>query len=152
MSDYWGHFKNNLLVLMIWVKEHAQPSAAQRVLNSVFEFIFIFANAEFPTRAIKTGKNFRGTIQNIYRLNPIGKKDPLAKDHGAVFPVQFAEFFVDQFSDKSVYDPFGGSGTTVIACEKTGRKCFTMELNHTYASVIIKRWENFTGKSAQLVS
>lgn len=45
-----------------------------------------------------------------------------------------------------VYDPFGGSGTTLIACEKTKRKCFTMELDPKYASVIVERWEKYTGK------
>lgn len=149
MSEYWNHFKNNLVDLMIWDKEHAQPSAARRVLNSVWEFIFIFTKENFPKRSIKTGKDFLGTIPNIYRLNPVGKKDPLAKDHGAVFPVQFAEYFVEKFSENSVLDLFGGSGSTLIACEKTGRKCFMMELDPHYCDVIVERWQIFTGKTSE---
>lgn len=49
-----------------------------------------------------------------------------------------------------VYDPFIGSGTTLIAAEKTGRKCYGMELDPKYCDVIVKRWEDFTGKKAQL--
>ena len=47
-----------------------------------------------------------------------------------------------------VGDPFGGSGSTLIACEKTKRKCYMMELDPHYCSVIIKRWEKFTGQKA----
>jgi DNA modification methylase len=48
----------------------------------------------------------------------------------------------------NVLDLFGGSGSTLIACEKTGRKSFLMELDPKYCDVIVKRWENFTGKKA----
>lgn len=49
-----------------------------------------------------------------------------------------------------VYDPFLGSGSTLIAAEKTGRKCYGMELDPKYCDVIVKRWEDFTGKKAEL--
>lgn len=50
----------------------------------------------------------------------------------------------------SVLDLFGGSGSTLIACEKTNRRCFMMELDPHYCSVILKRWEDFTGNRAEL--
>lgn len=46
--------------------------------------------------------------------------------------------------------PLSGSGTTHIACEKTGRKCYGIELSPKYCDVIIKRWQNFSGKQATL--
>ncbi len=49
-----------------------------------------------------------------------------------------------------VLDLFGGSGTSIIASEQTGRKCYTMELDPHYCDVILKRWENLTGKVAEL--
>jgi DNA modification methylase len=49
-----------------------------------------------------------------------------------------------------IYDPFSGSGTLIIACEKTGRRALSMELDPRYADVIIKRWMKFTGKQAIL--
>lgn len=151
---YWDRFRKNVVDVMIWDKQHGAPAMAPNVLNSAFEFIFIFADRDEPTRAITTGEDFRGTIQNIYRLNPIGKKDPLAKDHGAVFPVAFPETFITNFTKPgdSVLDPFGGSGTTMIAAEKSGRKCFMIELDPLYCDVIVQRWENFTGKKAVLES
>ena len=48
-------------------------------------------------------------------------------------------------------DPFSGSGTTLIACEKTKRKCYGMEIDPHYCDVIVKRWEGFTGKKAERV-
>jgi DNA modification methylase len=50
----------------------------------------------------------------------------------------------------AVYDPFGGSGSTLVACEKTGRKCFMLELDPRYVDVIVERWQNATGKKAVL--
>lgn len=50
--------------------------------------------------------------------------------------------------DDSVYDPFLGSGTTLIACEQMGRKCFGLELDPRYCDVIVQRWENLTGRKA----
>lgn len=51
---------------------------------------------------------------------------------------------------EEVYDPFGGSGTTLIACEKSKRNCYMMELSPTYIDIIVKRWEKETGKKAVL--
>lgn len=48
-----------------------------------------------------------------------------------------------------VYDPFGGSGSTLIACEHLGRKCMMIELDPMYCSTIVERWEKLTGKQAQ---
>lgn len=48
-----------------------------------------------------------------------------------------------------ILDPFGGSGSTLIACEQLGRSCYTMELDPRYCDVIVERWQNFTGKKAK---
>ena len=51
-----------------------------------------------------------------------------------------------------VVDFFGGSGSTLIACEKTRRNCYMMELDPHYCDVIVARWEAYTGSKAELVS
>jgi DNA modification methylase len=51
---------------------------------------------------------------------------------------------------ESVYDPFLGSGTTLIAAEKTGRTCYGTEIAPQYVDVIVKRWQDYTGKDATL--
>jgi len=56
--------------------------------------------------------------------------------------------FIDWFVETSVYEPFCGTGTTIIACEKRDKKCYAMELCPEYVDVTINRWQNFTGKDA----
>ena len=79
-----------------------------------------------------------------------------AKLQGSVHPTQkpleVIEFSIN-YSDGvgSVLDLFGGSGSTMIACEKLGRTNFSMELDPKYCDVIVKRWEDFTGKKAELL-
>jgi DNA modification methylase len=51
---------------------------------------------------------------------------------------------------QAVYEPFSGSGTTIISCEMTGRACHAIELNPAYVDVAVKRWQNFTGQTATL--
>ena len=54
------------------------------------------------------------------------------------------------YCDKLAYDPFSGSGTTIIAAEQLGRKCFSIEIEPLYIDVAVRRWQNFTGKKAIL--
>jgi DNA modification methylase len=72
--------------------------------------------------------------------------------HPTQKPVGLAERALADFSDKRalVLDLFGGSGSTLIACEKTGRHARLMELDPRYCDVIVKRWQQFTGKRATL--
>ncbi len=52
--------------------------------------------------------------------------------------------FIDWFVESSVYDPFCGTGTTLIACENKSKICYGMELDEKYAQVIIQRWVDYT--------
>lgn len=72
--------------------------------------------------------------------------------HPTMKPVELIELALnDQLDKKIVLDVFGGSGSTLIACEKIGRQARLMELDPKYCDVIIKRWEDFTGKKAVLL-
>lgn len=51
---------------------------------------------------------------------------------------------------QAVYEPFSGSGTTIIAAEKSGRACYAIELNPLYVDMAIRRWQEFTGAAATL--
>lgn len=79
---------------------------------------------------------------------------PLANDlHPTMKPIKLMARLVENSSrsGETVLDPFGGSGSTLLACEKLGRKCWTMELDPHYCDVILQRWENLTGKEAKRV-
>ena len=69
-------------------------------------------------------------------------------------PVELIEIPINNSSkvDDIVLDLFGGSGTTLIACEKAGRRARLMELSEHYVDVIVKRWQTLTGKTATLES
>jgi len=74
-----------------------------------------------------------------------------AGSHPAVFPVALVESVLTAFSDPGdmIYEPFCGSGTQIVAAERTGRRCFAMELDPVYCDVAVRRWELATGKTAQ---
>lgn len=67
------------------------------------------------------------------------------KPHPTMKPVALLNKILDKIEGKLVVDLFGGSGSTLIACEKTNRKCFMMELDPHYIDVIISRWVKYTG-------
>jgi DNA modification methylase len=75
-------------------------------------------------------------------------------DHPTMKPVILIARLIKNSSAKNelIYDPFLGSGTTLIAAEQLGRKCYGMELSPQYCDVIVKRWETLTGKKAERVS
>jgi len=77
-------------------------------------------------------------------------KPKKSDDHPTMKPIEICERAINNSSiaRNLVLDLFLGSGSTLIACEKTGRHCYGMELSPQYVDVIIKRWQDFTGKKA----
>ncbi len=91
------------------------------------------------------GARDQGDVWNINR--------PTKNDlHPTMKPVSLVERAIQNSSRKGdlVFDPFGGSGTTLIAAENTGRKAALLELDPKYVDVIIERWQKFTGQQAKL--
>ena len=79
-------------------------------------------------------------------------KDGVNKLHPTQKPVELAAKAIKNHSAGLVVDLFGGSGSTLIACEQLNRICYMMEIDPVYCDVIVKRWENFTGQKAELIS
>jgi DNA modification methylase len=91
---------------------------------------------------------FRHLWKGLIKGSEHGQK----RVHPTQKPVALAEWSFDYFREVStVLDLFGGSGSTLMACEKTNRLCYMMEFEPHYCDVIIKRWEDFTGKKAVLL-
>jgi DNA modification methylase len=80
------------------------------------------------------------------------KKPHASKLHPTMKPVELVAILVKNSSqlNETIYDPFLGSGTTLIAAEQLGRKCYGMEISPAYCDVIVQRWEKLTGKTATL--
>jgi DNA modification methylase len=83
-----------------------------------------------------------------------GEADARNKVHPTQKPIKLIGWFFEKWGSSGdiVVDLFGGSGSTLIACENTNRKCFMMELDPHYCDVIVARWEKYTGKKAELIN
>lgn len=111
-------------------------------LTRIFEFIFVYAKGVF-----KINKGQTDCERNLWKVNNVGANHDI---HKAAFPIELAQRGIELFSPSNgvVFEPFGGSGSTLIACEKTNRQARLMELDPKYCDVIIKRWQDYTGKQA----
>ena len=80
------------------------------------------------------------------------KEDTKKRVHPTQKPHILANWFLNKYSDEenNILDLFGGSGSTLIACEQLNRKCYMMELDERYVSVIVNRWLNFTGRKDEI--
>ena len=140
-----NEYREQLIDIIIWDKCKAPPQMHDNVLNNQFEFVFIFGEDD-ATRVIPYAA-FHGNRNNMITF-PVGVNE-FADVHRAVFPIQFPTEILNIVSKAgTVLDVFGGTGTTMMACEQTGRKCYTMELDPRYVDLIIDRWEKFTGEKA----
>jgi DNA modification methylase len=126
---------------VIWVKEH--PVLTRKDFMGNHEWCF------YGWRE-GAGHEFFGP-NNATDVWSIKKVNPASMIHLTEKPVELAVRAIEYSSrpGENVLDLFGGSGSTLIACEKTGRRAFLMELGALYADVIVQRWEQFTGKKAE---
>jgi len=146
----FGEYAERTIDIAVWAKSNPPPAMADNVMTSAFEFMWFITNEEQPKRSIKSASFGRGTFSNVFTHSIASGHD--ASVHGAVFPLGVAEHFVSNCtkSKDTIIDYFGGTGTTMIVAEKLGRKSRLMELDPKYCDVIVKRWEDFTGKKAIL--
>jgi DNA modification methylase len=127
--------------MVIWVKEH--PVLTRKDFMGNHEWCFY---------GWKEGAahKFYGPA-NITDVWSVKKVNPQSMVHLTEKPVELAVRAIQYSSlpGENVLDLFGGSGSSLIACEQTGRKAFLMEIDPLYADVIVSRWEKFTGRKAQ---
>jgi len=114
---------------------------------------------KYTYELIVVGKKGNPEIHNRYEQEyqdvwHVQRKIGKNEDHATAKPVELCAKPVKHASkqDDIVLDLFGGSGSTLIACEQLKRKCYMMELDPQYVRVIIDRWEKLTGKKAVLQS
>lgn len=88
----------------------------------------------------------------FYGSNVFESKRAIEKFHPTVKPVDLVAYCLNSIQETNIVDMFAGSGTTLIACEQSNKKSFLIELDPKYCDVIIQRWENLTGKKAELIN
>jgi site-specific DNA-methyltransferase (adenine-specific) len=141
-SEFIEQYKD----VIYWKKSTVAPHIQPGVINNLVEFIICFGNGK---RKFENAQFSQGTYWNVIEgANASGNE--YAKIHKATFPIYLPENIIKNFSPKhgNVIDCFGGTGTTLIACEQLDRTCYTMELDPKYCDVIVKRWETLTGEKA----
>ena len=92
-------------------------------------------------------------LTDVWRFSITSNKEREGLGHATPKPIALCSRAINASSREGevVLDVFGGSGSTLIACEQLNRKCYMAELDPTYCDVIIERWENFTGEKAELI-
>jgi DNA modification methylase len=139
--------------LCIWVKDNAGMGTFYR---SQHELIFVFKSGEESHRNnFQLGQfgRYRTNVWNYPGVNSFSRNTEegnLLELHPTVKPVALVADAVMDVSVRGdiVLDSFLGSGTTLIACERTGRTCYGIELDPLYVDTIVRRWQRFTGLSA----
>ena len=131
-----GEFSESLKEVVIWDKGHAQPAMNQRTFNSVYEWILIFDNYDPATRQFNQSTFDRGTMDNIWRVQPTRSK---SKEHKAVYPEELVEICLEVHDAKTILDPFMGSGTTLLVAAKQGRKSIGIDIEEKYCELAAQR-------------
>lgn len=142
------------LELIVWDKTKGMPIVSKKMLTRQYESIFLAGTEENVSNDMDmyylgntedrayfnktTGKG----ITNYWRINPHGSQ---IDNHRACFPVRLPAKGIELVTREGdiVGDPFGGSGSTLIACEQLDRICYMMELDPIYIDVIVNRYVNF---------
>ena len=146
-------YKQPIVNLCVWKKTNAGMGSLYR---SQHELIFIFKNGTAPNKNnVELGKNgrYRTNIWEYAGANSFGvDRDESLAMHPTVKPVQMlADAILDTTCRGDiVFDGFLGSGSTLIAAERTGRVCYGVELDCAYVDVIIRRWESISVERATL--
>jgi DNA modification methylase len=139
--------------VVVWAKTNAGQGSFYR---SQHEFVFVFKNGDGPHQNnIELGRHGRNRSNlwtyagvNTFRA---GRLDDLAV-HPTVKPVALVADAIRDCSRRGeiVLDPFMGSGTTILAAEKVGRRAYGLEIDPLYVDVAVKRWQDFTKRDAIL--
>ena len=146
-----GEVFTQLKNICVWVKNNGGMGSLYR---SQHEFVFVFKNGSAAhINNVELGKHGRNRT-NVWEyagLSSFGSdRDSLLKVHPTVKPVALVADAIKDCSKRGdlILDQFGGSGTTIIAAEKTQRRARVVEIDPLYVDATIRRWQAYTGKTA----
>jgi DNA modification methylase len=140
---FWGGNYYSLPPSPNWIVWDKRVEEKQKDMNSDCELAYVEYKKTSSVRI------FRHLWKGMIKASEHGQ----GRVHPTQKPIALAEWCFESYGDsKLVLDLFLGSGSTLIACEKTKRRCFGMEIDPHYCSVIIQRWEDFTGNKAHLTT
>ena len=128
--------------MIIWDKGGGGIGDLKKTFSTDYEIILCANNGH------EIKKKRVGSVWDISKDSANEYKHPTQK------PIELSAYAIEHTTDKEnvVLDVFGGSGSTLLACEQLDRKCYMVELDEHYCDVILQRWENFTHKKAKKIS
>lgn len=150
-SEVFSELKN----LCVWAKTNGGMGSFYR---SQHELVFVFKNGEAPhlnTFGLGASGRYRTNLWTYAGVSSIGKsRDEALAMHPTVKPTALVEDALRDVTRRGdlVLDPFGGSGTTLIAAERCGRAARVLELDPAYCDVVCARFTKLTGKAARLAA
>ena len=151
------------LELIVWNKKHAMPISSKAMLTRQYEDVLLVGSEDEMKMEIEmyfAGTNEKQAVFNkrtgrgVSNYWEIGTNKSQQSVHLACFPVNLPAKGIELMTlhGDIVADPFLGSGTTLIAAEQLGRKCYGTEMSPLFVELAIKRWEAFTGKKAEKIA
>ena len=134
-----GHFAENVKEIIIWDKINAEPAIQERVMNSMFEFVIVFAKENAIARQFDIFNASRGTFANVLRLQKNHQRN--GANHKAVFPMELPQTLIHNFTKEgdTICDPFMGTATTAVAALREKRHFIGFELNRDYYDIALRR-------------
>ena len=147
IAKYLEIFKNLNYDILCWCKTNPIPFTSGSFLPDVEYLMYFSRKGRIWNNSLKPTSTYR----KYYVTQKLqGRIDGGGDLHPTMKPLQIItdKIKINSTENGAVLDIFGGSGSTLIACEQTGRSCYMMELSPAYVDVIIDRWEKFTGQKA----
>jgi len=146
------------LELIVWDKGHGMPITSKEMITRQYEDIFLVGDEENIKQDLdyyfcgqnKTAYFNRKTGKGLTNYWKIGTNRTQIDDNKACFPIELPLKAIEMMTDRGdiVLEPFAGSGSTMIACEKSDRKCRMIEIDPILCQLIVNRYKNFTGEKA----
>ena len=136
-ADYYRRSLSNKDTDGSWLVWDKRSEDTDTVIGSGFELIW-------------SKQSHKRDLLRFYWNGVFGDKEARGRFHPTQKPTSLIMEIIKRWGKEGqiILDPFGGSGSTLIACEKLGRRCYMMEIEPFYCSVILQRWQNYTGKEA----
>jgi DNA modification methylase len=140
---FWGgnYYAHSLPETGNWIVWDKRVEEKQRDMNSDCELAWV----KSKTNSVRI---FRHLWKGMIKDSEQGE----ARVHPTQKPIALAEWCLKEYGSdcKNILDLFGGSGSTLMACEKRGKSCYMMELDPAYCDIIVQRWMKLTGKKPKL--
>ena len=146
---YFEIFKDYGFNILVWCKDNPTPMTNNTFLPDVEYLLYFYKNGRTWNNGLDVSY-----YKKYYNSNKLEGRKEAGNVHPTIKPIKIIADKIQICSKNKgiVVDIFGGSGSTLIACEQLDRTCYMMELDPKYCDVIIRRYENLTGEKAVLIN